>query len=95
MQHRITVIFSKERQHRRKYSRETPKLTAEAREPSMLVFKLVFADRLHAALKHKGINVFRDDEKLERGKNVSEGLLKAIQEAMYMGNISGWHVQDK
>jgi hypothetical protein len=42
-----------------------------------------FTDHLHAALKHKGILVFRDDEKLERGKYVSEELLKAIQESMY------------
>jgi hypothetical protein len=42
-----------------------------------------FTDHLHAALKHKGINVFRDDEKLERGKYISDELLKAIQESMY------------
>jgi hypothetical protein len=42
-----------------------------------------FTDHLHAALKQKGIIVFRDDEKLERGKYVSEELLKAIQESMY------------
>jgi hypothetical protein len=42
-----------------------------------------FTDHLHAALKQKGILVFRDDEKLERGKYVSDELLKAIQESMY------------
>jgi hypothetical protein len=42
-----------------------------------------FTDHLHAALKQKGILVFRDDEKLERGKYISKELLKAIQESMY------------
>jgi hypothetical protein len=42
-----------------------------------------FPDHLHAALKQKGILVFRDDEKLERGKYVSDELLKAIQESKY------------
>jgi hypothetical protein len=42
-----------------------------------------FTDHLYAALKQKGIIVFRDDEKLERGKQISDELLKAIQESMY------------
>jgi hypothetical protein len=42
-----------------------------------------FTDHLHYALRQKGIRVFRDDEKLERGKNVGDGLLKAIQESRY------------
>ncbi|XP_059429072.1 disease resistance protein RPV1-like [Corylus avellana] len=42
-----------------------------------------FTDHLHTALKQKGIFVFRDDEKLKRGKYVSDELLKAIQESMY------------
>jgi hypothetical protein len=42
-----------------------------------------FTDHLHYALKQKSILVFRDDEKLERGKKVYEELLKAIQESMY------------
>jgi ADP-heptose:LPS heptosyltransferase len=42
-----------------------------------------FTDHLHAALKQKGIIVFRDDEKLVRGKYVSNELLKAIQESTY------------
>jgi len=42
-----------------------------------------FTDHLHAALKQKGILVFRDDEKLVRGKYVSDELLKAIQESTY------------
>jgi hypothetical protein len=42
-----------------------------------------FTDHLHAALKQKGILVFRDDEKLERGNYIPDELLKAIQESMY------------
>jgi hypothetical protein len=42
-----------------------------------------FTDHLHAVLIKKGIIVFRDDEKLERGKYISDELLKAIQESMY------------
>jgi hypothetical protein len=42
-----------------------------------------FIDHLYATLKKKGIFVFRDNEKLERGKYVSDELLKAIQESMY------------
>ncbi|XP_059428994.1 TMV resistance protein N-like [Corylus avellana] len=42
-----------------------------------------FTDHLYAALNQRGILVFRDDEKLERGKYVSEELLKGIQESMY------------
>ncbi|XP_059428990.1 TMV resistance protein N-like [Corylus avellana] len=42
-----------------------------------------FTDHLHAALKQRGILVFRDDEKLERGKYVSKELLKAIQDSKY------------
>ena len=42
-----------------------------------------FTDHLHTALKQKGIRVFRDNEKLKRGKYISNELLKAIQESMY------------
>jgi hypothetical protein len=42
-----------------------------------------FTDHLYSALKQKGIFVFRDDEKLERGNYISDELLKAIQESMY------------
>jgi ABC-type phosphate transport system substrate-binding protein len=42
-----------------------------------------FTDHLNAALKHQGIIVFRDNEKLKRGKYVSEELLKAVQESLY------------
>jgi hypothetical protein len=42
-----------------------------------------FTDHLYAALIQKGILVFRDNEKLERGKYISDELLKAIQESMY------------
>lgn len=40
-----------------------------------------FTDHLYTALKQKGIITFRDDEKLERGKYISEELLKAIEES--------------
>jgi hypothetical protein len=40
-----------------------------------------FTDHLYAGLTEKGLNVFRDDEKLDRGKYISEGLLKAIEES--------------
>jgi len=42
-----------------------------------------FTDHLYAALKQKGILVFRDDEKLKRGNYIPNELLKAIQESMY------------
>ena len=38
-------------------------------------------DHLYNALRVKGINTFRDDEKLERGKPISLELLKAIEES--------------
>ncbi|XP_030934345.1 TMV resistance protein N-like isoform X1 [Quercus lobata] len=40
-----------------------------------------FADHLFHALEKKGIVTFRDNEKLERGKSISEELLKAIEES--------------
>lgn len=42
-----------------------------------------FTDHLYAALKQKGILVFRDEEKLKRGNYIPDELLKAIQESMY------------
>ncbi|XP_030934368.1 TMV resistance protein N-like isoform X1 [Quercus lobata] len=42
-----------------------------------------FTDHLYTALKQKGIITFRDDEKLERGKYISQELLKAIEESKY------------
>ena len=42
-----------------------------------------FTDHLYAALNQRGVLVFRDNEKLERGKFISDELLKAIQESMY------------
>ena len=41
-----------------------------------------FTDHLYTTLKHKGILTFRDDEKLERGKNISE-LFQAIEESRF------------
>ena len=42
-----------------------------------------FTDHLYDALKKKGILTFRDDEKLESGKSISEELLKAIEESRF------------
>ena len=42
-----------------------------------------FMDHLFIALKEKGINTFRDDEKLEKGKSLSLELLKAIEESRF------------
>ena len=42
-----------------------------------------FTDHLYNALKNKGIEVFRDDEKLERGKFISQELVKAIEESRF------------
>nr|XP_023893288.1 TMV resistance protein N-like [Quercus suber] len=42
-----------------------------------------FTDHLYDALKKKGILTFRDDEKLERGKSISEELSKAIEESRF------------
>jgi hypothetical protein len=41
-----------------------------------------FTDHLHAALIQSSLIVFRDDEKLERGNDISEELLKAIEDSM-------------
>lgn len=40
-----------------------------------------FTDHLYAALDKTGIIAFRDDKELERGKVISSGLLKAIEES--------------
>nr|XP_023919275.1 TMV resistance protein N-like [Quercus suber] len=42
-----------------------------------------FTDRLYAALKQRGIITFRDDKNLERGKYISQELLKAIEESRF------------
>ena len=42
-----------------------------------------FTDHLFHALEKKGIVTFRDNEKLERGKSISEELLKAIEESRF------------
>ena len=42
-----------------------------------------FRNHLYTALKQKGIITFMDDEKLERGKYISQELLKAIEESKY------------
>ncbi|KDO40203.1 hypothetical protein CISIN_1g047667mg [Citrus sinensis] len=40
-----------------------------------------FTGHLYAALKNKGIYVFRDDKELEKGGSISPELLKAIEES--------------
>ncbi|KDO40286.1 hypothetical protein CISIN_1g000802mg [Citrus sinensis] len=40
-----------------------------------------FTNHLYAALKNKGIYVFRDDKELEKGGSISPGLLKVIEES--------------
>nr|POE80278.1 isoform 2 of tmv resistance protein n [Quercus suber] len=42
-----------------------------------------FTDHLYNALENKGILTFRDDEKLERGKFISQELVKAIEESKF------------
>ncbi|KAL5843253.1 hypothetical protein ACOSQ4_009211 [Xanthoceras sorbifolium] len=42
-----------------------------------------FTDHLYAALDLKGIYTFRDDERLERGKEISSELLKAIESSRF------------
>ncbi|XVF29010.1 hypothetical protein REPUB_Repub15cG0083200 [Reevesia pubescens] len=40
-----------------------------------------FTDHLYAALISAGVNTFRDDDELRRGKDISSELLKAIQDS--------------
>ncbi|KAL5845687.1 hypothetical protein ACOSQ3_009211 [Xanthoceras sorbifolium] len=42
-----------------------------------------FTDHLYAALYQKGIYTFRDDERLERGKEISPELLEAIESSRF------------
>ncbi|KAL5843244.1 hypothetical protein ACOSQ4_009202 [Xanthoceras sorbifolium] len=42
-----------------------------------------FTDHLYAALDLKGIYTFRDDDRLERGKEISSELLKAIESSRF------------
>ena len=42
-----------------------------------------FMDHLFTALIDKGINTFKDDEKLEKGKSFSLELLKWIEESRF------------
>ena len=42
-----------------------------------------FTDHLCTALERKGIFIFRDDEKLERGKYISPELLQAIEKSQF------------
>ena len=42
-----------------------------------------FTDHLYNALEKKGILTFRDEEKLERGKFISQELVKVIEESRF------------
>lgn len=42
-----------------------------------------FVSHLYNALVQRGINVFKDDERLETGKSISDELLKAIEESKF------------
>ncbi len=42
-----------------------------------------FTDHLYHALNQKGINTFRDDDKLQRGESISSKLSKAIEESRF------------
>ena len=42
-----------------------------------------FTGHLYTALKHKGIYTYRDDDRLERGKEISSELLEAIEESRF------------
>ena len=42
-----------------------------------------FTDHLYTALKQNGIIIFRDDERLERGKYIPQELLNAIEETKF------------
>ena len=45
--------------------------------------RLGFTDHLYEAFIMRGIFIFRDTEKLQRGKHISQELLKAIEESKY------------
>lgn len=42
-----------------------------------------FTDHLYNTLKQKGVDTFRDDEKLERGKDINPELLRSIEESRF------------
>ncbi|KAH0733923.1 hypothetical protein KY285_009630 [Solanum tuberosum] len=42
-----------------------------------------FVSHLYNALEQRGIRTFKDDERLEMGKSISDELLKAIQESKF------------
>ena len=43
-----------------------------------------FTNHLYVALKQKGIFIFRDEEKIKRGKSISPEFLKAIEESRFV-----------
>ena len=42
-----------------------------------------FTNHLYVALKQKGIFIFRDEERIKRGKSISPEFLKAIEESRF------------
>ncbi|KAK1427115.1 hypothetical protein QVD17_15798 [Tagetes erecta] len=42
-----------------------------------------FVDHLHQALTKKGINTFKDDERIEKGEKISEQLIKSIENSRF------------
>ncbi|KAM3199933.1 hypothetical protein P3L10_032293 [Capsicum annuum] len=42
-----------------------------------------FVSHLYTALEQRGVNDFKDDERLETGKSIPNELLKAIEESRF------------
>ncbi|PWA62933.1 disease resistance protein (TIR-NBS-LRR class) family [Artemisia annua] len=42
-----------------------------------------FVDHLYQALKNKGIHTYKDDEKIQKGKRISDDLFKSIEESKF------------
>ncbi|PWA55071.1 toll/interleukin-1 receptor (TIR) domain-containing protein [Artemisia annua] len=42
-----------------------------------------FVGHLYQALKHKGIETYSDDEKIEKGKMINEQLIKSIEDSRF------------
>ncbi|XP_031112110.1 TMV resistance protein N-like [Ipomoea triloba] len=53
-----------------------------------------FVDHLYGAIQQRGIYIFKDDEKLERGKSISPALEKAIEESSMAVVVFSEHYAD-
>ncbi|GKE51977.1 Toll/interleukin-1 receptor domain-containing protein, partial [Tanacetum coccineum] len=42
-----------------------------------------FVDHLYYALQHKSIHTYKDDERIKKGKTISDELLKAIKDSKF------------